>query len=227
MTLGLPPAPSCRQKPVPSGHSGEEEERGCMWVHCAASNPKPQSCCERGDGYLFLRRFHWVFQHESWGFFCTGQLSVTRESTGYSTAPLVFAAKEKSFGSPDWNAGCLKERGRPLTNCRLCPSDTRRVGGDQISLEPQCDWAGSRGEERGSGGAAAPARRPGGPRALWRCRRGGTAGQTPLRPRGAPGPRCGWDTAPRERGLGLPAGCRLQHPPGGTAAVLSACRVRH
>lgn len=33
MTLELPPAPSCRQKPVPLGHSGEEEETG---VHVSA-----------------------------------------------------------------------------------------------------------------------------------------------------------------------------------------------
>lgn len=33
MTLELPSAPSCRQKPVPLGHSGEEEETG---VHVSA-----------------------------------------------------------------------------------------------------------------------------------------------------------------------------------------------
>lgn len=67
MTLGLAPAPSCRQKPVPLGHSGEEEETGVRVSALSSLYPwvlpdVPTPAVRAGMGFLFLPGFTGSFK---------------------------------------------------------------------------------------------------------------------------------------------------------------------
>lgn len=101
MTLGFPPAPSCREKSVPLGHRGEEEEVHvsalCSISPQAEVLPEVHSSCE-GLNIWFFDDFTRSFITDM--FFLKQTTSQLFESPGYSLmASLVLVVKEKNFNS--------------------------------------------------------------------------------------------------------------------------------